>query len=222
MYFITLQYSPVDFFSPALFRFWVSILRLMNLNTWENWATIQLIVWEFTPLFFLNWWNKSMGEPHNIWKYFLLECRSVASTLVSFIVQSLEIGAWLKSTCVLNVQNCVCHLMDGISRGCAHWKRDGGEHEGIRTKYLSAPFIFNVWRIEWANNHQPSHAIIFTYLYVKWVRRWMPTRSPEICLAQMQTLKLPFTHYRFLLKMEACASSHTHTHANTPHWARPE
>lgn len=29
---------------------------------------------------------------------------------------TLEIGAWLKSTCVLNVQNCACHLSDGIPR----------------------------------------------------------------------------------------------------------
>lgn len=42
--------------------------------------------------------------------FILLECCciSASSTLVLFIVTTLEIGARLKSTCVLNVQNCAC------------------------------------------------------------------------------------------------------------------
>lgn len=113
---------------------------------------------------------------------FLLDCYVGWSALVSFIVKSLEIGAWLKSTCVLNAENCACHLSDGIYREAMHL-----ESWGERDRAMKA-YAQNIYRLFSYLMHEESSAIPCYYL-CGCVR--MPNRSPEICLAQMQTLKLP-------------------------------
>lgn len=152
-------------------------------------------------------------------------CIIESSTLVSFIVKTLEIGAWLKSTRVLNVQNCACHLSGGICREAVHWNRVGREtvHEGIRTKYLSALFIFNAWRIEWTNNHQPSHAIISASFDM--CVDGCPPVHPKYVLHRCKRLNyhLPITvsYWNWKRARPRTLATHTHTHTHTPN-APPE
>lgn len=169
MYFITFWgYCIARFlfrFGQTSYSWWIRTLQKKIEHT------IQLIAREFTPAYFLNWWNKSMGMPNqDIFFARVLTC--IAHTGFVYRKNTWNWCLTEKHSCAKCSKLCVSLVGWYISRGHA-LESEAGEtvHEGIRTKYLSAR-LFSFLMHEGSN--EPTiinHPMLLSLRLSTWV--WM-------------------------------------------------